>query len=84
MLRRGPSPRHPLRDVLERRAMLNWDPVKLMEESARTKERLDGPESLISSFKDEARKILMKIPLIGEEEEGPEYVGVTARNCLCP
>lgn len=55
-----------------------------MEESARTKERLDGPESLISSFKDEARKILMKIPLIGEEEEGPEYVGVTARNCLCP
>ena len=74
-----------VRNVPERKGMLDWDPLKLMsdldglkkkvdEEGQRTRERMDTFDASINSFKKEMRSILSRlVPAETGEESGPEF-----------
>jgi len=76
-----------VRNVLERKGMLDWDPIKLMgdlddlkkkfgQETQETRNRYDVLTSSLEAFKNEVRGVVKRIPPVeeaDEEESGPEF-----------
>jgi len=76
-----------VRNVLERKGMLDWDPLKMMsdlndlkkkfgQEIQETRNRYDVLTSSLEAFKNEVRGVVKRIPPVeeaDEEESGPEF-----------